>query len=188
MSHPEAQDPLGEALLTLARDAISARFGGCARPLPTLPELDDPGACFATLTNRNQGDLRGCIGSLVPYRPLRHDVRENAIAAAFRDPRFSPLEQSELAAIRVEVSLLTRPEPIPVTGEDHARLCLRPGADGVIFSCGARRATFLPQVWESLPSPALFLARLKEKAGFAADFWSPEVKLERYAVRKWRES
>jgi AmmeMemoRadiSam system protein A len=186
MIHPETSDPLGDALLTLARDAITAHFGGCAHPHSAVPDLDRPGACFVTLTDR-KGELRGCIGSLHAHRPLRDDVRENAIAAAFRDPRFPPLKQSELAETRVEVSLLTPPEPLPVVNEEDARHRLRPGQDGVIFAYGGRRATFLPQVWESLPSPGLFLARLKQKAGFAADFWSPEVVLERYAVRKWKE-
>lgn len=187
MIHPETRDPLGDALLTLARDAITAHFGGCAHPHPSPQELDQPGACFVTLTDC-KGELRGCIGSLQAHRPLRDDVRENAIAAAFRDPRFPPLKQAELADTRVEVSVLTPPQAMPVVSEEDARHRLRPGEDGVILSYAGRRATFLPQVWDSLPSPGLFLARLKQKAGFAADFWAPEVRLERYKVRKWKET
>jgi AMMECR1 domain-containing protein len=65
---------------------------------------------------------------------------------------------------------------------------MRPGVDGMIFECQGRRGTFLPQVWESLPEPHQFFAHLKQKAGFATDFWSPDVKLYRYEVQKWKES
>lgn len=182
---PGGDDALGEALLTLARDAINARFDGESRAVAKLSELAEPGASFVTLTQ--EGELRGCIGSLEAHRPLRLDVQENAVAAAFRDPRFPPLRREELARTRVEVSLLTAPEPLVAASEAEALAELRPGEDGVIFQVGPRRATFLPQVWESLPNGPAFLARLREKAGLPADFWSPEVRLFRYCVKKWKE-
>ena len=186
MNRPDAAtDPLGLALLTLARDAIAAHFGGVARSFLEVDGLDAPGATFVTLTK--DGDLRGCIGSLEAHRPLKADVRENAIHAAFHDPRFPPVTASELPGLRVEVSLLTAAEPLPVSSEVELRHRLRPGEDGVIFRVGQRRATFLPQVWEQLPTPGLFMARLKEKAGFPADYWSDDVHIERYGVRKWKE-
>lgn len=178
-------DALGHALLVLARDAIAAHFGGVARIFSQVDALDEPAATFVTLML--DGELRGCIGSLEAHRPLKADVRENAIAAAFRDPRFPPLKAHELPRIRVEVSLLTPPEPLAVSCEEELRHRLRPGEDGIIFRVGQRRATFLPQVWEQLPTPGLFMARLKEKAGFPADYWSKDVHIERYGVRKWKE-
>jgi AmmeMemoRadiSam system protein A len=187
---PRTGDALGRVLLALARDAIAARFGAASRsPAAAPPEmkemLDTRGATFVTLTQ--DGRLRGCIGSLEAHRPLRLDVCENAVAAAFRDPRFAPLRAEELQRTRVEVSLLSTPEPLPVEGEDDLLRKLRPGDDGVIFRVGARRATFLPQVWEQLPTAREFMAHLKEKAGFPADYWSDEVSIERYHVRKWKE-
>ncbi len=176
---------LGEALLGIARGAIGSHFGLAAEPVPELPELREPGASFVTLTER--GELRGCIGSLQAQRPLREDVRRNALAAAFHDPRFPPLERRELDAIRVEVSLLEPPVALPVRDEADALAQLRPGIDGVVFSYRSARATFLPQVWESLPEPREFLAQLKRKAGLPADFWSDEVRLARYRVTKWKE-
>ena len=162
------------------------RPGGGAAPIfLEVDGLDAPGATFVTLTL--DGELRGCIGSLEAHRPLKSDVRENAIAAAFRDPRFPPLTAAELPRVRVEVSLLSPPEPLGVSNEEELRHRLRPGVDGVIFRVGPRRATFLPQVWEQLPTPGLFMAHLKEKAGFPADYWSDDVRIERYGVHKWKE-
>ncbi|HMW18395.1 MAG TPA: AmmeMemoRadiSam system protein B [Accumulibacter sp.] len=179
---------LGRALLAVARNAIGERFGIAGQ---SVPALDDPsaltatGATFVTLTQN--GRLRGCIGSLQAHRPLNRDVAENAIAAAFHDRRFPPLTEDEWARTRVEVSLLTPATPLPASSEDEAIAVLRPGVDGVILSCGTRRATFLPQVWQQLPDARQFLGQLKLKAGLPADFWSDQLRLERYAVDKWSE-
>jgi AmmeMemoRadiSam system protein A len=178
-------DELGEALLTRARNAIAAEFGIAGRPEPDHPRLKEPGAAFVTLTQ--DGDLRGCIGSLEAWRPLDADVRANACAAAFRDPRFAPLTRRELDGTRVEVSLLTAPEAMQFADEADALRQLRPGIDGVVLEWRGHRGTFLPQVWESLPEPKDFLAHLKGKAGLAPDFWAADVRLLRYEVRKWKE-
>lgn len=178
-------ESLGRALLALARNAIAGDLGQ-----PTVREPDDaalqqPGAVFVTLTQ--DGQLRGCIGSLDARRPLDVDVRANARAAAFCDPRFEPLGADELAHTRVEVSLLTPPTPMTFTNQDDAVAQLRPGIDGVILEYDGHRGTFLPQVWESLPERHLFFAHLKHKAGLPADFWAPDIRLFRYEVQKWKE-
>ncbi len=178
---------LGDTLLRLARRAITSRLGLPTQPLAIdQPELQQPGATFVTLTQH--GELRGCIGSLEAWRPLRRDVEENAVAAAFRDPRFEPLDADELAATRVEVSLLSSPENMHFSSEADALAQLRPGMDGVIFTAGNFRSTFLPQVWNQLPDPAEFMAHLKKKAGLSANFWGPTVQLARYQVQKWKEN
>lgn len=178
---------LGVNLLTLARNAIAARFGLPPAPVVVdLPEMAKMGATFVTLTQR--GQLRGCIGSLEAWRPLGQDVQENARAAAFRDPRFAPLKADELPLTRVEVSLLSPTEPMNFRDEADALAQLRPAIDGVILTAGSRCSTFLPQVWEQLPEPAEFMARLKQKAGLPANYWGPDVHLERYAVHKWKEA
>lgn len=176
----------GSLLLKLARQAIEERFGMHGEVLPDAKWLQAPGATFVTLTQH--GQLRGCIGSLEAHRPLGEDVRQNAIAAAFRDTRFDPLKESELALTRVEVSLLSTQQPLSFESEADALAKLRPGVDGVVFVCKHHRSTFLPQVWEQLPHPQQFMAHLKRKAGLAEGFWSPEVKLFRYTVDKWKES
>jgi len=176
----------GSTLLKLARSEIAAKLGHEADAPIQASWLAEPGASFVTLTR--QGALRGCIGTLEAHRPLGLDVRENAVAAAFRDPRFMPLTLAEFEEIRVEVSLLSPTEALAVTSEAHALASLRPGIDGVVFEFGHYRSTFLPQVWEQLPEPAEFLAHLKRKAGLSMDFWSESVRLSRYTVSKWKES
>lgn len=178
-------DELGRALLVRARNAIAAELGEAPTAEPAAAHLAEAGATFVTLTQR--GDLRGCIGSLEAWRPLEEDVRSNARAAAFRDPRFTPLRREELTSTQVEVSLLSPATPIAFADEDDAAKQLQPGVDGVILEWHGRRGTFLPQVWESLPERHLFLAHLKHKAGLPADFWAPDIRLYRYQVRKWKE-
>jgi AmmeMemoRadiSam system protein A len=183
----------GRVLLALAREAIAAALGApeprtwtVASAERAAPWLRAPGACFVTLTQ--EGRLRGCIGSVRARRPLGDDLRANARAAALADPRFPPLTASELAVTRLEVSLLSAPSPLPAATEEEALAALRPGIDGIILELGGdAHATFLPQVWETLPEPRDFLAHLKHKAGLPPDFWSPELRLQRYTVAKWSE-
>ena len=177
---------LGPVLLGLAREAIARRLGLETGFAQTHPALAKPAASFVTLTQNAQ--LRGCIGSLEAYRILAEDVKENAMAAAFRDPRFPPLQPDELAAVRIEVSLLDAPRAIRFSSEADVMTCLRPGLDGVILTYGSQRATFLPQVWESLPSPREFMNELKRKVGLPTDFWDNKINLARYGVQKWKES
>jgi uncharacterized protein, PH0010 family len=180
-----SRDERGETLLAAARGAIGERFGAGPLPLDEKPWMLAPGASFVTLTL--DGDLRGCIGSLEAHRPLLEDVRNNAIAAAFRDPRFLPLSNHEFAQVRVEVSELSAAEPLEFESESHALSLLRPHEDGLILEYGRHRSTFLPQVWESLPGPEQFLSQLKRKAGLPADFWHGDIRLSRYGVSKWKE-
>jgi len=176
----------GDTHLALARAAIAEALGQPAQWPAAHPRLDEPGAVFVTLTL--DGRLRGCIGSLLPHRSLREDLRENAVAAALRDPRFPPLSVDEFARARVEVSLLGPPEAVAATTEQEAWAAVRPGMHGVILEWRRHRSTFLPQVWSQLPRPREFFAQLKRKAGLPADFWAEDVRLERYTVRKWVEA
>ncbi|HEX5392317.1 MAG TPA: AmmeMemoRadiSam system protein A [Rhodocyclaceae bacterium] len=182
----EADAKLGAALLIRARNAIAEALDATTTPEPDHPALHQPGATFVTLMEDDQ--LRGCIGTLEPHRSLDADVRANACAAAFHDPRFMPVRAGELRDLRVEVSLLSVPEDLPCLDENDALRRMRPGIDGIVFEYQNFRSTFLPQVWESLPDPRSFLAQLKRKAGLPADFWAPGVKLQRYEVLKWKEA
>jgi AmmeMemoRadiSam system protein A len=181
----------GQYLLKLARAAIErAVHGELTTPLtaeaPT-PQLEAPGAAFVTLHTRH-GDLRGCIGSLVARRSLVEDVHDNALAAAFSDPRFPPLAAPELPDIVVEVSVLTAPDPLDFDGPDDLIRKLRPNIDGVIIEHGWNRATFLPQVWEQLPSPEQFLSNLCYKARLPVNAWRwPDLKVSIYQVEKFEE-
>ena len=175
----------GQELLAIARESIGEALGLAEAASRGAPWLFEPGASFVTLTR--EGALRGCVGSIHAYRSLYADVRANAQAAAFDDTRFRPLVTSELELVRIEVSLLTPPEALPVAGEQEALARLRPHVDGVILEAGRLRSTFLPQVWDQLPEPADFLTHLKAKAGLPPGFWSKEVRLQRYQVSKWKE-
>jgi AmmeMemoRadiSam system protein A len=147
------------------------------------PELNKPGACFVTLEHNHQ--LRGCIGSLEAYRPLAEDVAHNAFSAAFRDSRFPPLKPSELPGLSLQISVLSEPTAVLFNNEQHLLQQLEPGIDGVILEDGMHRATFLPQVWQQLPTPVAFMSNLKAKAGLAADYWSPTLSIKRYHVDKF---
>jgi hypothetical protein len=177
-------DEAGRTLLALARAAIEARLLGTARAVDA-PWLAQAGATFVTLTR--DGQLRGCLGSLEARRPLGEDVAENALAAAFRDPRFEPVTADEWPRLRVEVSLLSAPKALHFADEAALLAELVPGEDGVILEAEGRRATFLPQVWEGLPDKRQFLRELVRKAGLPADTRLARCKLWRYRVVKWKE-
>jgi AmmeMemoRadiSam system protein A len=176
-------------LLSLAREAIAHHLSGESTPLAldTLPDpLTRDGASFVTLTEH--GALRGCIGSLEPRRPLALDVRENAVAAAFNDPRFPPVRPDELDGLHVEISVLSAPQPLAYDGPDDLIARLRPGVDGVVIERGWNRATFLPQVWEKLPDPHQFLEHLCSKAYLPAGAYrSPGLDVYTYQVEKFEE-
>lgn len=180
----------GATLLKLARASLEDELRGAASTSPAdevrEPWLYEPGATFVTL--RRGGELRGCVGSVEIVRPLIEDVCRNAVAAALRDPRFPPLEPAELDEVELEVTLLSSPEPIAFTSEADALAQLRPGEDGLLLQWQRHRATYLPQVWETLREPEAFLASLKRKAGLAPDFWHPEIDLRRYTAEHWSES
>jgi AmmeMemoRadiSam system protein A len=174
----------GRMLLAIAHEAIAE-----AREPDTPAEwpeewLRRAAATFVTL--RIEGDLRGCIGTIDARRALGDDVAHNAHAAAYRDPRFPPLARGDRTAIAVEISVLSPRERIEAPSEDAAVARLRPGVDGVVVEYQDLRATFLPQVWESIPEPFEFLVELKRKAGLPARFWHDDLKLWRYSVDKYR--
>ena len=140
-------------------------------------------ASFVTL-NRF-GKLRGCIGHLKAIQPLVSDVSENAYSAAFRDPRFSPLESSELEGLELHISVLTPAKSIDFSSQEELLEKIRPGVDGLILKLGGQQGTFLPSVWESLPDARSFLQHLKLKAGLARDYWSDQIKVFRYQTESF---
>ncbi|MBU4415025.1 MAG: AmmeMemoRadiSam system protein B [Proteobacteria bacterium] len=130
---------------------------------------------FVTL--KINGQLRGCMGNITASESVKEGVKRNAISAAFRDPRFSPLRAEELEHVDIEVSILTQPEPLKYRDGDDLIAKLRVNVDGVIIQKGFANATFLPQVWKQLPQPKEFLGHLCMKAGMSSDAWQKD-KLE----------
>jgi AmmeMemoRadiSam system protein A len=159
----------GTVLLPLARAAIAAKVGVEYPAAADAAWLRETGASFVTLTSQER--LRGCIGTLRAARTLLEDVRHNAVAAAFHDPRFKPLTRDEYETIAVEISVLSPLMPMRFRDESDALAQLRVGVDGLVFEYGHHRSTFLPQVWEAYREPAEFLGHLKYKAGLPPDFW-----------------
>lgn len=182
-------DNFGKTLLNIARASITARLKSIDININIdnsfMARLQEKSAVFITLTIN--GNLRGCIGSLEAHRPLVDDIRENAISAAFYDPRFPQLTLPELDKIKIEVSILTPATSLTFSDENDVLQKLRPHIDGVIFAEKNHRATFLPQVWEQLPQPSEFIAHLKAKAGLPVNYWSADVRVWVYQVEKYWE-
>lgn len=181
---PPAKDPLGASLLEHARHAIATALGGQS-PSPARGALDVPGTTFVTL--RCNGELRGCIGSLVVSRSLADDVAHNARAAAFHDPRFAPLAADELDRLTIEVSLLSPPARVEFENEGTLLADLAQRRCGVALEYGECRATFLPQVWSDLPDPRQFISALRTKAGIPTEVPTDQLSIAAYTVRKWSE-
>ena len=176
-------------LIRVARQSIEHGLSE-SRPLKINPTDYDRGlqakrASFVTL--HKDGQLRGCIGHLEAVQALVVDIADNAYAAAFRDPRFSPLDTSEWPRVRLSLSVLSTPEPMQFDDEADLIRQLRPGEDGLILREGTKRGTFLPSVWESLRDPMAFLAQLKLKAGLASNHWSENLEVSRYRSESFSE-
>lgn len=177
-------------LLGLARRTIRELANG--RPVPEPdPEAIDPGlrkpkGCFVTLTKA--GQLRGCIGNILPDKPLYRAVIENAKSAAFHDYRFPPVTADEVPELKIEISVLSVPEPLTFGSPAELLEKLQPHKHGVILRIGGRSATFLPQVWAQLPEKTKFLEHLSMKAGCPPDAWrGKDVAVEVYTVTAFEE-
>lgn len=171
-----------QTLLTVARHAI--KYGLAYNKVPSLElekysdALRQPGASFITLKESNV--LRGCIGTLEAYQPLVQDVAEHAFGAAFRDPRFAPINHIEEPVVHISISVLSSSEVMNFESEENLLSQLEVGTDGLILEYQNHKGTFLPSVWEQLPDKQEFLNHLKKKASLSADFWSDEIKVSRY--------
>jgi AmmeMemoRadiSam system protein A len=167
--------PERKLLLDLARRTLVSVAANPSAPGPELdlkslsPKLTEKKACFVTLTKG--GVLRGCIGHILPKEALYQAVIDNARNAALLDPRFSPVRSDEVGRIKIEISILTEPQPLAFDSPDDLLSKLQPHRDGVILRIGERMATFLPQVWEQIPDKVQFLEHLSEKAGCPPAAW-----------------
>ena len=178
-----------EALLKLARSAIKARLmkgPKVDRPGQVSPLLNESRGCFVTL--HKHGQLRGCIGTIEPIRPLLECVEKNAQSAAFDDQRFPTLSADELKEIDIEISVLSVPEALSFNDGQDLKRKLKPNVHGVILSRGMHRSTFLPQVWKQLPDKEQFLEHLCLKGGMSPKAWQdPETKVEAYQAEVFGE-
>ena len=181
---------LDSILLRIAKCSILSKFKknysfDKERLVDEYPFLEKDGAAFVTL--KSNGELRGCIGSIVPHRTLFEDVIHNALSAGFSDPRFNPLHVDELDSLNIEVSVLSKPTKLEY--ENFKDLCKKviPNIDGLILEHEQYRGTFLPQVWEQLQTPELFLEHLSQKAGADISIYKKHPTIYRYKVEAIEE-
>jgi len=158
--------------IRIAKDAIMEELTGLSlvdrgKLLENYPWLREMGAVFVTLNKG--GQLRGCIGSVVAHRDLVDDLIINAKAAAFNDPRFQPLRTEELEDLEIEISLLSTPRTLGYSDRADLKSKIRAGIDGVILQQGQHQATYLPSVWEQLPTFEQFFGTLCQKAGLQTE-------------------
>jgi AmmeMemoRadiSam system protein A len=184
----------GQLLVKLARHTLSQQL---SKQIPQKEidslntSLSDPcfnSSCGTFVTLTIDGKLRGCIGNLTSNASVVSGVRQNAINAAFHDPRFSSLSLPELDRVSIEVSILSEPRPLDYREPADLLNKIRPHIDGVILRKGSASATFLPQVWEQIRKPQNFLAQLCLKAGLAADAWQQsKLEVSTYQVQHFKE-
>lgn len=170
----------GEFLLLCARNSIMrypARFSLDSKSVS--PALKEKKGVFVSI--RLNDELRGCIGILLPVKPLCDAVIESAANAAYGDARFPEVAKEELGEISIEISVLTDPVMLGYFNEAHLLKKLD-FEEGVIVKKGFSMATFLPQVWEQIPDKEEFLKSLCLKAGLEEDAWR-ESSSEVYAYR-----
>ena len=185
----DLSEPDRDQLLDIARRSIeSGLAGGSALQLGNgnlAGSLYIPLSSFVTLTH--SGALRGCVGSLESTGPLAQSVADSAFKAAFSDSRFLPLEAAEIEDIIIEISVLSKLEPLTAANRADLVYQLQPGEDGLLLRDGSYRATFLPKMWETLSGPEEFLDQLLVKAGLSGDYWSESISFMRYRALSFGE-
>ena len=176
-----------QILLDITKKSIEKKFDETVKIdktklLADFPFLAQNSATFVTLTLNNQ--LRGCIGSLQAYRPLLDDLISNAHAAAFEDPRFYELTLDEFKKVKIEISILSTPLEVIYKDIEDLKSKIKPNIHGVILQKDGRRSTFLPQVWEQVPSFEEFFSHLCYKGSFEENCLEFHPQIFTYEVKK----
>ncbi|MGH9523752.1 MAG: AmmeMemoRadiSam system protein A [Terriglobales bacterium] len=167
-------------LLQLAHRAIAAHLGRERLDLTAPSEhLGEKRGAFTTL--HSHGQLRGCVGYPLAIAPLYQTIAETAVAAAFQDPRFTPVRAEELPSLIIEISVLSPLKPIAA---DEVEV----GRHGLVVSYGGQRGLLLPQVpiehgWDR----QTFLAQTCIKAGVSPDAWKQGARLEAFSAEVFGE-
>ena len=183
---------LQKYLLELARNAIAAELELTKEKIerPKISEtelLNEKRGVFVTL--EIDGSLRGCIGNIMPVYPLENAVKQNAVHAAFEDPRFQPLDFEEFKDVEIEISVLSVPKKLEYKNAEDLLKRLEPLRDGVVIKKGYYDATYLPQVWTDLADKKQFLSSLCMKAGLPQDEWQKgELEVLTYRAEVFKEA
>jgi AmmeMemoRadiSam system protein A len=170
----EKQEPyFSETEVTLMEDIakntveLFVKEGKKYEPKDYPASFDKRLACFVTLNYK--GSLKGCIGTIEPVGILCESIVDNAISAASKDYRFSPVTEKDLPYMNYEISVLSEPEPFKPGSADELLTAIK--EKGVIIKKDFRSAVYLPQVWEHFSSAEDFLSSLCMKAGMSANEW-----------------
>lgn len=179
----ELSEDARKTLLTLVWQVLDKALAGGELQLPPAPDVEallQPAACFVSL--HQNGELRGCIGSLYATEPLWLNACKNAYASGFKDWRFEPLTQQERSGLELEISILSTLTPMENEGEPALIGALIPGRDGLLLDDAGHRAVFLPAVWNVLPEPKRFVEALKRKGGWPRGYWNRDIAIHRFTT------
>ena len=154
-------------------------------PEPSMA-LKQATGTFVTLTIKDE--LRGCIGQIIPKDPIEKTIKQNAVSAAFYDPRFPQLETEEFDLLKLEISILSKPEQLIYDGAEDLLKKIQQNVQGLIIKLGGHSATFLPQVWEEIKTKEEFLMHLCMKASLSPDEWRKgKLEVQTYTVEHFNE-
>jgi uncharacterized protein len=184
-------DEDGKLAVKIARAVVESHVKKEKTPEFDVPKIfEQKSGVFVTLTTYPEDELRGCIGYPEPIMPLIDAIKDSAISASSRDPRFPAVRPNELKKIKVEVSLLTPPVEICVDKPSKFVECVKVGEDGLIVQRSWARGLLLPQVpiewgWDTEE----FLCQTCIKAGLTPDSWLQEgTKLFKFQAEVFSES
>lgn len=169
-----------DLLLRLAHDSILSKLEDREIPLdPPTPHLAEPRGAFTSLYL--QGQLRGCVGYVLPTNSVYRAVAETARAAAFEDTRFYPVTRDEVHALEIELSILSPPQAISADAVEIGR-------HGLLISLAGHRGLLLPQVpiehhWDR----ETFLEQTCRKAGLPRDAWQNGATIEAFTAEVFGE-
>ena len=167
-------------LLRLAHDSILSALEGRDIPLaPPTAHLAEPRGAFTSLYLH--GELRGCVGYVLPVSPVYRAVADTARAAAFEDTRFPPVTVAEAPHLEIELSILSPPQPISAGAVEIGR-------HGLLIGMAGRRGLLLPQVptehnWDC----TTFLEQTCRKAGLPLDAWQKGATIEAFTAEVFGE-
>lgn len=176
-----------QLLLKLARKTLESYFKDLDPDTSEYTHLTQLKGCFVTI--HKKGELRGCIGFVKPIMPLFEQVIAATKAAAFEDPRFEPIVEEELKSIKIEISILSKPELIKADSQEDYLKSIEIGRDGLIIQFNEHSGLLLPQVaLEYHWTPLQFLEAVSEKAGLEKDAWKyKDAKIYRFTAEVFSE-
>ncbi|MFV0626825.1 MAG: AmmeMemoRadiSam system protein B [Alphaproteobacteria bacterium] len=186
----EYTEKYGQELLSIAKISLEDAVLREEKFRPSRKDyseaLFDKGASFVTI--EKNGELRGCVGTIIPYQAVSLDVASSAFNAAREDKRFDKVSNNELTNIKITISLLTNLERIRYVDEKDLLSKIEQNSDGIVIREGDRQGLFLPSVWKEFKTTKEFLDALKLKTGMSPSYWSNRIKVYRFKTVEVKEN